>query len=318
MSKRIEKLSEAQAAKLSAYREKWLARGLAVGPCDRKAMERAADEAYKAAGKKPPRLKIWLGSPFAGAIGAAFLTSAQVWDQVRAQVRDQVGDQVRDQVWAQVAAQVKDATANFYHGSLWANWGAYISYFRDVCGWNAPILERFKIDEDLVTSCGWVWWHQNVLAISDRPASISRDDRHRLHSETGPSIVYRDGWSLWHWHGTTIPSEWITNRESLDAKIALGQTNLEQRRAACEILGWARILNELGGKTINKDKDPEIGELIEVNLPHSGPERFLRVQCGTKRSFVIPVPRTIKTALAANSWTYDIPVNLMKQKESRT
>jgi hypothetical protein len=58
--------------------------------------------------------------------------------------------------------------------------------------------------------------------------------------------------------------------------------------------------------------------LVEVNLPDAGRERFLRVRCGTGRNFAIPVPPTLKTALAANAWTYDIPADLMKQKEIRT
>jgi hypothetical protein len=148
--------------------------------------------------------------------------------------------------------------------------------------------------------------------------SISRDDQGRLHSETGPSILYRDGWALWNWRGVSVPSEWITDKTSLSAKTALGWENIEQRRAACEIVGWARILGELNGKTIDCDDDPEIGELIEVRLPDAGKERFLRVRCGTGREFAIPVPPTMKTALSANAWTYDIPEDLMKTKEFRT
>ena len=108
------------------------------------------------------------------------------------------------------------------------------------------------------------------------------------------------------------------NKPSLTGKQALEETNLERRRAACEIVGWARILDELNGKTIDKDDDPEIGELIEVNLPDAGRERFLRVRCGTGRDFAIPVPPTVQTAIEANCWTYDIPTDMLKQKEFRT
>ena len=83
--------------------------------------------------------------------------------------------------------------------------------------------------------------------------------------------------------------------------------NIEQRRAACEIVGWARILKELDARTIDKDDDPKIGELLEVELPNSGTERFIRVQCGTGREFAIPVPRDCgDTALEANAWTYGL------------
>jgi hypothetical protein len=174
---------------------------------------------------------------------------------------------------------------------------------RDVCGWTDPILDRFTVEEDLIKNCGWVWWHENVLAISDRPTMINRDTEGRLHSETGPSIAYRDGWQLYHWHGTSIPAEWIEDRASLTPGVALKQTNVEQRRAAIDIIGWARVLRELKAKTIDKDGDPEIGELVEVKLPDLPRKaKFLRVRCGTGREFAIGIPAHINKALDAQAW----------------
>jgi hypothetical protein len=174
---------------------------------------------------------------------------------------------------------------------------------RDVIG--VKVDEKFSIEEDLAKSCGWVWWHQNVLAISDRPSEIHRDNENRLHNERGASIAYRDGWSLYHWHGVSIPGEWVTGKPPT-AKEALTWTNVEQRRAACEIVGWAKILDELHARVIDEDGDEEIGTLLEVDLPESGKERFLKVRCGTGRSFALPVPRDMKTAIQANAWTYGL------------
>jgi len=144
------------------------------------------------------------------------------------------------------------------------------------------------------------------------------DDRDILHCETGPALAFADGWAVHSWHGTMIPADWIENKAALTPKIAFGQENAERRRAACEILTWARVLKELDAKSINRDEDPQIGELLEVDLPGSGRERFLKVLCGTSREFVIPVPPTVDTALSANAWTYDIPSDLLKLKEGRT
>jgi hypothetical protein len=103
-----------------------------------------------------------------------------------------------------------------------------------------------------------------------------------------------------------VPSEWITEKSFLTPAIALGQKNVELRRAACEIIGWPRILSELKAITIDDDGDPEIGTLVEVDLPESGKERFLRVRCGTGREFAIPVPPTTKTAIEGNAWTFGL------------
>ena len=100
-----------------------------------------------------------------------------------------------------------------------------------------------------------------------------------------------------------MPVEWIEDRKSLTPAVALKQENVEQRRAACEILGWANILRDLNAKTIDRDDDPQIGDLVQVNLPDlSQPAKFLRVQCGTGREFAIGIPPHINKALDAQAW----------------
>lgn len=79
-----------------------------------------------------------------------------------------------------------------------------------------------------------------------------------------------------------------------------------QRRAAAEILGWARILEELQPTVIDRNADPEIGTLLRCDLPDSPGEQFLRVKCGTQREFVLPVPPDVRTAQEANAWTYGL------------
>ncbi len=115
-----------------------------------------------------------------------------------------------------------------------------------------------------------------------------------------------------------MPREWIEQRHKLTPKTALTWENIEQRRAACEILGWSRILTELNAKTIDRDADPEIGELVEVELPQIGREKFLRVTCGTKREFALPVPPSMKTALEAQAWTWGLNTKAFTKPEVRT
>ena len=132
------------------------------------------------------------------------------------------------------------------------------------------------------------------------------------------AVEYSDGWGVSAWHGTRVPHEWIADRGSLTAKTALAWGNIEQRRAACEIIGWSKILRELDAKTIDADGDPEIGELIEVDLPDSGRERFLRVLCGTGREFALPVPPNVTTAIDAQAWTWGLDAKSFVRPEIRT
>lgn len=314
--KKITSLTDEQKARFGEWSERWIQIGLSTEPADFEAATEAALKGYKLANHGRPMVVLRMGSPYAATVGGAMawmmlrsIFKDQVWAQVWAQVRAQVG--------AQVWAAVRDGYSNFGYDALWGTgFAAWVSFFRDVCGWQDPILEKFEVLETLVKSCGWTWWHQNVLAISDRPRVINRDDQNRLHCETGPSISYPDGWSLYHWHGVAIPGEWVTGSKP-SAKEALKWENMEQRRAACEIVGWAAILRELKAKVINADSDPEIGTLVECELPDAGKERFLRVQCGTGREFALCVPPTMKTAREANSWTYSLPAKEL-QPEVRT
>jgi hypothetical protein len=153
----------------------------------------------------------------------------------------------------------------------------------------------------LAEHCGWWAPYQGCVILQDRPCKILFDDQKRLHCEDGPAIEYRDGLAVYSWHGVRVPREWITDK-SLDAKTAIKWDNMEQRRAACEIVGWNNILNELNANSIDKNPNPFVGELLEVNIPDVGWEKFLRVKCGTSREFALPVPPDMERASQAQAW----------------
>jgi len=255
---------------------------------------------------------------------------AQVWDQVWDQVGDQVGAQVWDQVGDQVGAQVRDQLRNAPYNSIQtqfdAGFAAWVTFFRDVCAWANPALEKFSVFEDLVKNCGWTWWHENVLAISDRPAVINRDTEGRLHCENGPSISYRDGWRLHHWHGTAVPAEWIENRANLDPAVVLKSKNVEQRAAGAAIVGWPKMVTKLKRKVIDGDPDTDMGALIELTLPGlREPGRFLQAQCPRNGIIVEGVPRIsdidnlpINTVIAAQAWRVGDPQSEYEHPPVRT
>lgn len=189
---------------------------------------------------------------------------------------------------------------------MWAPWCSYLVGARDVLGLKLPSYKNYQFYEDAARHGGFRVMHEEFCIVSDFPKILKKDDENRPHCENGPSHEWRDGWKLYHWHGVRIPAEWIEQTSSLTAKIAITWENIEQRRAACEILGWAKVLESLEAETIDTDIDSQVGILLECDLPDSGKERFLRVVCGTGRVFVIPVPRACTTALEASAWTYGL------------
>ena len=306
--KKIEKLTDAQNAKLTDYAKRWTEIGLSTAPADRPRAEAAIVEMYRVAGLPAPRI-VWCGSPMSQGLTRAIVVDQKLMENIGKNLRASV----RDSVWASVGDSVRDSV----YGQHDANWLAFYKFFRDECGLKEQ-TEKLTGLTELCESAGWALPHQNICWVSERHCLVARDDRGRLHSLTGPALLYPDGWGVYAVHGTRIPETWITDPKSLTAKVALTWPNIEQRRAACEILGWEKVLSELKGNTIDKDEDPMIGELVEVTIPDVGKEKFLRVLCGTGRKFALPVPPNMKTALEANSWTYGVDTQVLKALEART
>jgi hypothetical protein len=201
---------------------------------------------------------------------------------------------------------------------MWAPFDCYLTAMRDIIGLQLPQHDKYAAWEQAAIHGGFRVMHPEFCMVSDFPEVLRVDDQNLPHCEDGPSHRWRDGWSLYHWHGIKIPGDWIENKAALDAKTALTWNNIEQRRAACEIVGWDRILRELEAKVIDTDEDPMIGELVEVTLPGLGREKFLRVVCGTQRRFALPVPPHVMTALEAQAWTYSVDTQVIAALEART
>ena len=219
---------------------------------------------------------------------------------------------------------VSNSWTRYNGGSLWPGWCAWRLFFIDMCALDVDphIAKLCDTWEDLSTGAGWWWPHKQFCIVAPRHDHISRDERGRLHSATGPALLYPDGWAIWSWHGVRVPREWIEDPENIDPTTALNHPNVEQRRCAAEILGWDRVLAKLPTRTIDRDRDPMVGELLEVDLPDSPRQQFLRVLCGTGRTFVLPcVHNRMKTALEANaaSWGENgIDPSLVRDRQGRT
>lgn len=187
-------------------------------------------------------------------------------------------------------------------GNMWASGEAHICAARDVLGLDLPEYKAYAAWERCARAGGFRMMHEKFCMVSDFPELIKVDDRSLPHCENGPSHRWRDGWELYYWHGTQVPKEWIMGKP--DVSEALHHENVEMRRVAAEIVGWHVVLKELNAKTIDKHDNPLVGEVVEVDIPEVGRERFLRVQCGTRREFALPIPPTVKTAKEAQAWLH--------------
>lgn len=311
--------------KLGIVAQKWIDIAMRTAPIEPDKIGPAIKGLYAAAGLKEPRIVI---APSPLVMAFAYGAAAWIWHcrkngriatraatdaATRAATRaaTDAATDAASSVCRELAGQAGIACAKNWNGvyqggNMWAGWCAHVNGMHDVIGLDLPEYAVYKYYEDAAMHGGLRVMHEEFCIVSDFPEVLKKDEQNRPHCEDGPSHRWRDGWSLYHWHGVRVPDEWIEDKASLDPKTALAWPNIEQRRAACEIVGWARITKELDAATLDEDDDPEIGTLFEAEIPDSGKERFLQVRCGTGREFVIPVPREMKTALQANAWTYGL------------
>ena len=295
--KKIEEITEEQIARFPEWVDKWTKIGLCTDLMDFQTAKSAVENIYRAIDKQLPEIYTAASPKEAIELGVKLTNGGK--------------DPTKD--------DLNSALSKLYGGISSAGWVSYITFFRDVMGWEDDTLTDFAYAEQLLKSCYSVWWDDDVCVIIDRPELIKFDEQNTLHCEDGPAIRFRDGYTVYAWHGTLIPREWLeTPKSELDVSLALTWEDIEQRRCFSEIIGWHNVLDQLDAKVIDEDGDPEIGTLLEVDLPDIGKERFLRVLCGTGRTFALPVPPEMTTALQAQSWTWGIDETEFVKPEVRT
>jgi hypothetical protein len=211
-------------------------------------------------------------------------------------------------------------------GNMWAGYDCYLTACRDILGLELKEHAAYAAWEQAAIHGGFRVMHEEFCIVSDFPEIIKMDDQNRPHCETGPSHKWRDGWSLYHWHGVKVPAHWIEDRGNLDPSEIIRAENVEQRAAGAAIVGWPKMLGVLKAKTIDKHENPEIGELIELRLPGlDEPGLFLKAECPRNGLICEGVPRVsdidglpIKTAIAAQAWRLGDPASEFQIPPRRT
>jgi hypothetical protein len=273
-----------------------------------------------------------LGASLRASLGASLRASLwaslrdSLWDSLRASLGDSLGDSLRASLGASLrdslGASLRDSLGASLgaslRASLWADlancwWGQHESYWiafylfcRDVVGvsYDAKRSRQLDLWADVARSCSWWWPYDNYVIACER-STVASLENGRLHAASGPALAFADGWEVHAWRGTRVPAEWIRDPGSINPALALTWENIEQRRALAEIVGWTKVLEHVEARVINVDT-PDIGTLLEADLPDAGPARFLKVQCGTGRTFALAVPLEMSTARQANAWTYGL------------
>lgn len=293
--------------------------GLSTEPANRPAAEEAVRQAYREAGLKPPQHYIWVDSPYAGSLALAIVP--QAIDAALELVRQATLDHFEPFANKQMPPLQfqRDAVElwwrNASYGQHNADFYSYVDVARQL---GAEGLDNVDGVLDVAKNAGWWWPAEEFCIITDRPEQLHWDVEGELHCETGPAILYRDGWGVHLWHGTRVPASLIETNWTV--KQILDEPNLEVRRCAIEKKGWERIIIEGRftpvGSPVADPGNPG-HELVLFSLPPElGPEgeSAKLLMCdnatperdGTRRRFGITVPATVNTPLEAAAWTFGL------------
>ena len=239
-------------------------------------------------------------------------------------VRGAVGDVVDGVVHAVQRAILRDWTS-YIGGQFWVGgwfWGgAYTSFFRDVCHLelNGDFWDRARAYESTMESACWWWPHRHFVMVCERPTVIHREltdpsrsrgwGSHRLHCETGPAVVWPDGWGVWAIHGIRLPRQVVEAPQTLTPAQIINEPNAEVRRVMVARFGEARLVRESGALPIHAD---ETGDLYRIDVPGDEPLVIVRVinstpePDGSSKSYWIRVPPDMTQARQAIGWTFPI------------
>jgi hypothetical protein len=167
-----------------------------------------------------------------------------------------------------IAAVISRGWYNYVGGQFWAGgywWGgAYTSFFREVCGLelSGDLWEKSKAYEETIESACWWYPHRDFVMVCERPTVIAREltnpesprgwGSHRLHSETGPALGFRDGWGVYAVHGTRVPAYVIENPELITWQAIESEKNAEVRRVMIGRYGADRYVVDSGASVVHE------------------------------------------------------------------
>jgi hypothetical protein len=225
---------------------------------------------------------------------------------VRRQVWSTIGEPLRQMIIANNGVLAGRQTWDCGFGHLDSSWVGYYSFLQSIGVSSTEPLEGIK---RLTESCGWWWPYENMAFMTARPVELHRDNRGRLHNETGMAIRYADGWGLYSWHGIIVPEYVILLPEPITFEMINAEPNAEVRRVLIERFGLDNYLRE--GNVIKVHQD-QCGILYRMNLRGDEPLLVVRVvnstaePDGTFNEYFLRVPPNIVRSRQAVAWTFGL------------
>ena len=233
----------------------------------------------------------------------------RVWEAVRERVGERIWQAVADEVNWPLSPRIRDRGWGNDDHAIWHSIRAYDEApslaLTQYLGWPIALEQSHPLAHFNFMASGY-WLGKDVALVVRKPRLLAFDDAGRLHSATGRSVEYRDGWGFFAWRGVPVSEQVILEPDTLTREDFLSERNVEARRIIQERMGAERFVWELAATYIDGGLQ---GVLYEVALPDD-PDRVARyVQVAdpsTGREYFLRVPPSIQTAAEAAAWTFSL------------
>jgi hypothetical protein len=137
-----------------------------------------------------------------------------------------------------------------------------------------PVHEKFAAFEQAAIEGGLRFMHPEFCMVCDFPEVLLVDEQNRPHCADGPSHRWRDGWSLYYWHGVRLPEYIIERPHEITVELIDKEPNAEIKRVMIERYGMARYLHDGGAEVLSHDA---VGILYRKEIPGDEPLVMVRV-----------------------------------------
>lgn len=195
---------------------------------------------------------------------------------------------------------LKKAREQFYVSVWWRSWSGWYQGAK-MLGVEFPedVYNRFL---NYTVCVPVIYANASVPVVARWPKEIHWKDG-RLHNETGPSILFRDGWKLWTLEGFPVDEQIVMRPETQTVEQIEKEQNDDVRSIRIDRFGWPRYLKETGAQLVDHRENEVEGCYEALYRQGNGNLRFL-VTCPTARIFSkgIEPDAGVETCAQAQDW----------------
>ena len=197
-----------------------------------------------------------------------------------------------------------NSSHSYSFGSAESYWIYTYQYYVDVL--KLPIDEKARwgldIMKRLCDNSGFHYVYDKFAVICDKPKIISLNEDGEVHNETGPAILYRDGFAIYAINGHIVPKLVVMTPEKITTDMIQEEQNAEVSRIMIERFGLSKYLVETGAKILDMDSLSLDGSATRILVEDGQGQKWLIGSDGsTKRTYNMSAPRESRTCKQAHS-----------------